>query len=47
MARRVKGMSAMVRRICIAVLLALLTTASVVVASAAAAGAAADAYVNE
>jgi hypothetical protein len=46
-ARRAKGMSAMIRRICVAVLLVLLTTAGAVVASPGAAGAAADAYVNE
>jgi hypothetical protein len=37
----------MVRRICIAVLLALLATVGAVVVSPAAAGAAGDAYVNE
>jgi hypothetical protein len=46
-ARRVKGMSAMIRKICVAVLLVLLTTGGAVVVSAGAAAAAADAYVNE
>jgi hypothetical protein len=50
-ARRAKGLSAMIRRICVAVLLVLLTTGGAVVVSAGAAGAAAafagDALLNE
>jgi hypothetical protein len=46
-ARRAKGMTAMIRRIWVALLLALLTTVGAVVASAGPAGASADAYLNE
>jgi hypothetical protein len=40
-------MSAMIRRICVAVLLVLLTTVGAVIATAGVAGASADAYLNE
>jgi hypothetical protein len=47
-ARRAKGMMAMIRKICVAVLLALVTAAGAVVVSGGPASAfAGDAYVNE